>query len=89
MGAISQSKTSDRKVTEGRVIAISKTFVTVGNTTIALPKKIKTFDIDGNSISFGMIRKGDYVSVKLSKHEAIIRKVLQFRESKGEEIIPQ
>jgi len=89
MSVISQSKRPDQKVTKGKVIEISKTFVTVGSTTIALPKKIKTLDIDGNSISFEMIRKGDYVSVRLSKNEAIIKKVLQSGESRSEEIIPQ
>jgi hypothetical protein len=76
-------------VTKGKVIEISKTFVTVGNTTIALPKKIKTLDIDGNSMSFEMIRKGDYVSVRLSKNEAIIRKFLPPGESRREETVPQ
>jgi hypothetical protein len=87
--AISQSKSSDQKVTKGKVIEISKTFVTVGSTTIALPQKIKTLDINGSSISFEMIKKGDYVSVRLTKNEAIIRKVLQSGESKSEEIVPQ
>jgi hypothetical protein len=89
MSVISQSKRPDQKVTKGKVIEISRQFVTVGSTTIALPKKIKTLDIDGNSISFEMIRKGDYVSVRLSKNEAIIKKVLQSGESRSEEIIPQ
>jgi len=89
MNVISQNKKSDQNVTKGKVIEISKNFVTVGSTTIALPKKIKTLDINGNSISFEMIRKGDYVSVRLSKNEAIIKKVLQSVESKSEEIVPQ
>jgi len=89
MNVISQNKKSDQNVTKGKVIEISKKFVTVGSTTIALPKKIKTLDINGNSISFEMIRKGDYVSVRLSKNEAIIKKVLQSVESKSEEIVPQ
>lgn len=89
LSAISQGQSSDQKVTKGKVIEISKKFVTVGNTTIALPKRIKTLDINGNSISFEMIRKGDYVSVRLSKDEAIIKKVLQPRESKSEDIVPQ
>jgi hypothetical protein len=88
MSAVSQSKRPDQKVTKGKVIEISRQFVTVGSTTIALPKKIKTLDLDGNSISFEMIRKGDYVSVSLSKNEAIIKKVLQTRKSKNEEIVP-
>ena len=86
---VSQSKRSDQKVTKGKVIEISKAFVTVGNTTLALPPKIKTLDINGNSISLEMIKKGDYVSVRLSKNEAIIKKVLQAGESKSEEILPQ
>ena len=89
MSAISQGKRSDLKVTKGKIIEISRQFVTVGSTTIALPKKIKTLDIDGNRISFEMITKGDYVSVRLSKNEAIIKKVLQSRESGSEEIVPQ
>jgi ribosomal protein S1 len=86
---LSQSKSSDQKITKGKVVEISKKFVTVGSTTIALPQKIKTFDINGNAISFETIKKGDYVSVRLSKNEAIIRKVLPSRESKSEEIVPQ
>jgi len=89
MSAVSQSKRPDQKVTKGKVIEISRQFVTVGSTTIALPKKIKSLDLDGNSISFEMIRKGDYVSVRLSKNEAIIKKVLQSGESRSEEIVPQ
>jgi hypothetical protein len=89
MSAISQGKSSDLKVTKGKVIEISRKFVTVGTTTIVIPQKIKTLDIYGNPISFEMIRKGDYVSVRLSKNEAIIKKVLQSGESKSEEIVPQ
>ena len=89
MSVMSQSIGSDQKVTKGKVIEISKTFITVGSTTIALPPKIKTLDINGDSISFEMIRKGDYVSVRLSKNEAIIKKVFQSGESKSEEIVPQ
>ncbi len=89
MNAISQSKKPDPQVTKGKVIEISKSFITVGRTTIALPKKIKTLDINGISISFEMIKKGDYVSVRLSKNEAIIKKVLESRESTSEEAIPQ
>jgi len=89
MSVISQSKRSDQKITKGKVIEISRKFVTVGSTTIALPQKIKTLDINGNSISFEMIRKGDYVSVRLSKNEAIIKKVLQSGESRSEEIVTQ
>ena len=87
--AISQGQSSDQKVTKGKVIEISKKFVTVGNTTIALPKRTKTLDINGNSISFEMIKKGDYVSIRLSKNEAIIRKALPSGESKGDEIVPK
>jgi len=86
---ISQGKSSDQKVTKGKVIEISKKFVTVGNTTIALPPRTKTLDINGNPISFEMIKKGDYVSVRLSTNEAIIKKVLQSGESKSEEIVPK
>jgi len=86
---ISQGKSSDQKATKGKIIEISKKFVTVGSTTIALPPKIKTLDINGNSISFEMIKKGDYVSVRLSKNEAIIKKALQAGESKSEEIVPK
>jgi len=89
MSAISQSKRPDPQVTKGKVIEISRNFITVGRTTIALPPKIKTLDINGNSISFEMIKKGDYVSVRLSKNEAIIKKVLESRESISEEIVPQ
>jgi hypothetical protein len=89
MNVISQNKGSDQNVTKGKVIEISKKFVTVGSTTIALPQKIKTLDIKGNPISFEMIRKDDYISVRLSKNEAIIKKVLQSGESKSEEIVPQ
>ena len=89
VSAISQGKKSDLKVTKGEVIQIAKTFVRVGNTTIALPKKIKTLDIDGSSISFEMIGKGDYVSVSLSKDQAIIKKALQPGEGKTEEIVPK
>jgi hypothetical protein len=89
MSVISQSKGSDQKVTKGKVIEISRTFITVGSTTIALPKKIKTLDIGGHSISFEMIKKGDYVSVRLSKDEAIIKKVLPSGESRSEGRVPQ
>lgn len=89
MNVMSQDKRPDQKVTKGKVIEISKKFVTVGSTTIALPSKIKTFDISGNSISFEMIKKGDYVSVRLNKNEAIIKKVLQSGERKSEEIVPK
>jgi hypothetical protein len=89
MSAISQSKRPDPHVTKGKVIEISKNFVTIGRTTIALPPKIITLDINGNSISFEMIKKGDYVSVRLSKNEAIIKKVLESGESISEEIVPQ
>jgi hypothetical protein len=89
MNVMPQSKRPDQKVTKGKVIEISKKFVTVGSTTIALPPKIKTFDINGNSISFEMIKKGDYVSVRLNKNEAIIKKVFQSGERKSEEIVPK
>ena len=89
MSVISQSKRSDPQVTKGKVIEISRNFITVGRTTIALPQKIITLDINGNSISFEMIKKGDYVSVRLSKNEAIIKKVLESGESISEEIVPQ
>lgn len=89
MNVISQSKRLDQKVTKGKVIQISKNFVTVGSTTIALPPKIKAFDIDGNSISFEMVKKGDYVSVRLNKNEAIIKKVSQSGQRKSEEIVPK
>jgi hypothetical protein len=89
MSGISQSKRSDQMITKGRVIEISRKFVTVGTTTIALPQRITTLDINGNPVSFEMIRKGDYVSVRLSKSEAIIKKALQSGESKSEEIVPQ
>lgn len=89
MNVIPQSKGPDQKVTKGKVIEISKKFVTVGSTTIALPPRIKTLDINGNPISFEMIKKGDYVSVRLSTNEAIIKKVLQSGESKSEEIVPK
>jgi hypothetical protein len=36
-----------------------------------------------------MIKKGDYVSVRLNKNEAIIKKVLQPGERKSEEIVPK
>ena len=87
--AISQNKRSDDNLTKGQVIEISRKFVTVGNTTIALPQRTKILDINGNSISFEMIKKGDYVSVRLSKNEAIIKKGLQSRESRSEEIVPK
>jgi hypothetical protein len=86
---ISQGKRSDQKVTKGKVIEISRKFVTVGSTTIALPQKVKTLDIDGNPISFETMRKGDYVSVRLNKNEAIIKKVLQPGETKNQEIVPK
>jgi hypothetical protein len=89
MNGMPQGKRPDQKVTKGEVIEISKKFVTVGNTTIALPRKIKALDTNGNSISFEMIKKGDYVSVRLNKNEAIIKKVLQSGERKSEEIIPK
>jgi hypothetical protein len=89
MNVMPQSKRPDQKVTKGKVIAISKKFVTVGSTTIALPPKMKALDINGNSISFEVIKKGDYVSVRLNKNEAIIKKVLQSGERKSEEIIPK
>ena len=89
MNVISQSKRSDQNVTKGEVIEISKKIVTVGNTTIALPRKIRTFDINGNSISFSMIKRGDYVSVRLSKKEAVIKKVLPSGEDKKEEVVPK
>jgi hypothetical protein len=89
MSAISQSKRPDPQVTKGKVIEISRNFITVGSTTIALPPKIKTLDINGNSMSFEMIKKGDYVSVRLSKNEAIIKKVLESGESISEGIVPQ
>jgi hypothetical protein len=89
MNAISQGKKPDSQVTKGKVIEISKTFITVGRTTIALPKKIRTLDINGGSISFEMIKKGDYVSVRLSKNEAIIKKVLESGGRASEEIVPQ
>jgi hypothetical protein len=89
MNVMPQSKRPDQKVTKGKVIEISKKFVTVGSTTIALPPKIKTLDINGNSISFETIRKGDYVSVSLNKNEAVIKRVLQSGERKSEEIVPR
>ena len=89
MSGISQSKGPDQKVTKGKVVEISKKFVTVGDTTIALPKRVKTLDINGNSISFEMIKKGDYVSIRLSKNEAIIRRALPSGESKSDEIVPK
>ncbi len=89
MNTTSQSKKPDPQVTQGKVFEISRTFITVGRTTIALPQKIKTLDINGSSISFEMIKKGDYVSVRLSKNEATIKKVLESRERSGEEAIPQ
>lgn len=89
MNGLSQSERSDQNVTKGKVIEISRRFITVETTTIALPPKIKALDINGNPISLRMIRKGDYVSVRLSRHEAIIKKILQSAKTKGEEIVPQ
>ncbi len=89
VNGLSQTEKPDRDVTKGRVIEISKRFITVETTTIALPPKIKTLDINGNPISLKTIKKGDYVSVRLSKNEAIIKKVLPSGEGKGEEIVPQ
>jgi hypothetical protein len=89
MHGLSQSERSVQNVTKGKVIEISKRFITVGTTTIALPPKIKALDINGTPISFRMIKKGDYVSVKLGQHEAIIKKILQSAKTKGEEIVPQ
>jgi hypothetical protein len=89
MNAISQSKKPDPQVTKGKVTEISKSFITVGRTTIALPQKIKTLDINGNSTSFEMIKKGDYVSVRLSRNEAIIKKVLESGDSMSDEIGPR
>ena len=89
MNVISQTKRPDPQVTKGKVIEISKSFITVGRTTIVLPQKIKTLDINGSFISFEMIKKGDYVSVRLSKTEAVIKKVLESGQSTSEEIVPQ
>ena len=89
MNGLSQAEKRDKDVTKGRVIQISRRFITVETTTIALPPKIKALDINGNPISLRMIRKGDYVSVRLSRHEAIIKKILQTGETKNEEIVPQ
>jgi len=89
MSGISQGKRSDHKVTKGKVIEITRNSITIDRTTIALTKKIKSFDTNGNTIFFEDINKGDYVSVKLERNETVIRRLLEPRKAIHEEIIPQ
>jgi len=89
MNTISQSRRSDQKITRGRVIEISRNFITVDKTTIALTRTIKSLDVNGNSISLENIKKGDHVSVRIEKDVTIIKKVFEPREGTSEEIVPR
>jgi len=71
---------SGEQTFNGKVVQISQKFITIGKTTIVLPKNIKnvkTLDMDGSSISFETIRKNDAVSVTVNRDGAVIRRVLE------------
>lgn len=87
--AISQGRASNQKIVKGKVIEITKNSITIDRTTIALTKKIRSFDIHGDIIIFDDIKKGDYVSVRLERNETVIRKILEPRKPIHEDIIPQ
>ena len=66
----------DVKAIYGRIESISDRIVTVNNTIIALPEKVRVYRIDGSPISLSSLKTGDYVAVSLrSKTEAVIKMV--------------
>jgi len=89
MEGLSQVKKADPKVFKGKVVEISQNLITIGKTTIALPRKIKTLDISGNTTSFETIKKGDYVSITLEKNGALIRRVLESKVVEADAVIPR
>jgi len=89
MEGLSQEKKTYPKVFKGKVVEVSQNLITIGKTTIALPRKIKTLDLIGNTASFETIKKGDYVSITLEKNEALIRRVLESKADETVAVIPQ
>ena len=74
MNGMPQEIKENQKIFKGVVVEISEAFITVGRTTIALPKDVKTLDAHGTSVSFETIRKGDFVSVTIDKNLAVIQR---------------
>jgi hypothetical protein len=89
MEGLSQEKKAYPKVFKGKVVEVSQNLITIGKTTIALPKKIKTLDLSGNTTSFETIKKGDYVSITLEKNEALIRRILESKVVEADAVIPR
>jgi len=58
---------------KGKVMDISKKHIIIDKTHIALPKEVKVLDAKGNSINYGVIKKGDFVIVEIDKDKAVIK----------------
>lgn len=89
VNVISQERKGNQKMFRGVVVEISETFITVGRTTIALPKNVKTLDSRGSLISFETIRKGDSVSVTVDKNLAVIQQTARSTPVKSESKVPE
>jgi hypothetical protein len=83
MNVMSQGTKRDPKIFRGMVVEISQDFITVGTTTIALPKETKVLDRDGSSISFEKIKKGDPVSVSVYVDKAVVQRISSSGVAKG------
>lgn len=64
------------KVFKGKVEDISSKQLTVGRTSIALPKEIKVIDADGSAIRLDKIKKGDFVVITVNQGSVTIKKYL-------------
>jgi hypothetical protein len=84
MNAMSQGTKGASKIFRGTVVEISQGFITVGTTTIALPKETKVLDRDGSSISFETIKNGDPVSVTVYVDKAVVQRVSASGVAKGD-----
>ncbi|MBM4340304.1 MAG: hypothetical protein FJ110_12245 [Deltaproteobacteria bacterium] len=84
-----EKRKENRAVFRGQVVHISNKFITVERTYIVLPPTTRTLDINGSSIPFGTIKKGDYVIVTIEKNEATIQMTVRSHTDGDEKLIPQ
>lgn len=76
-------------VFKGMVTEIAQKSITIGRTTIALPKEVKFLDATGNPIRSEMIKKGDYVTVEVDEGRVVIKRSPGIIKSESERDIPQ
>ncbi len=70
----SQDKKEEPRIFKGKVIDLSSKYITLGRTSIALPKNVIILDTNGSPIRFSEIQKGDVFIATVSQEKVVLQK---------------